>query len=64
MLTDDQLSLLCDIGQASTTFAENKKHEIVHLLVRGFIERDGSQFRVTRLGEKALAGRGVGLNEA
>jgi hypothetical protein len=64
MLTDDQLSLLCDIGQASTTFAENKKHEIVHLLVRGFIERDGSQFRVTRLGEKALADRGVGLNEA
>jgi hypothetical protein len=64
MLTDDQVALLCDIGQASTAFAGDQKHDVVNLLVRGYIERDGSQLRVTRLGEKVLADRGAGLNEA
>lgn len=64
MLTDDEVSFLCDIGQGSSTFEETKKHEVVNLLARGYIERDGPQFRVTETGQKALAKRGAGLNEA
>jgi hypothetical protein len=62
MLADDQV--LCDIGQGTTSFEEEKKYELVNLLVRGYVERDGPLFRVTKLGESALAARGAGLNEA
>jgi hypothetical protein len=54
MLSDDQIQLLRDIGQGSSSFPEDKKHEVVNLLVRGYIERDGSLFRVTRRGQLAL----------
>jgi hypothetical protein len=54
MLTDEQLSVLRDIGEGSSFFEEEKKHEVVNLLVRGYIERDGSLFRVSKAGEAAL----------
>jgi hypothetical protein len=54
MLTDEQLSVLRDIGQGTSFFEEEKKHEVVNLLVRGYIERDGSLFRVSKLGKAAL----------
>jgi hypothetical protein len=63
MLTDAQIAVLCDIGQASS-FDEEKKGEVLGLIVRGFVERDGDLFKVTPRGEKVLTDRGAGLNES
>jgi hypothetical protein len=62
MLTDAQIAILCDIGQTSA-FDEEKKDEILGLLVRGYVERDGGVFKITPRGEKVLTDRGAGLNE-
>ena len=50
MLTDAQIAILCDIGQASS-FDERKKGEVLDLVVRGYVERDGDLFKVTPRGE-------------
>jgi hypothetical protein len=63
MLTDAQIAILCDIGQASS-FDYDKKDEVVSLIVRGFIEKDGDIFKITPRGEKILTDRGAGLNES
>ena len=63
MLTDAQIAILCDLGQASS-FDEDKKGEVVSLIVRGFIEKDGDIFKITPRGEKVLTDRGAGLNES
>jgi hypothetical protein len=63
MLTDAQIAILCDLGQASS-FDEDKKGEVVGLIIRGFIERDGDLFKITPRGEKILTDRGAGLNES
>jgi hypothetical protein len=63
MLTDAQIAILCDIGQASS-FNEETKDEVLGLLVRGYVERDGELLKITPRGEKVLSDRGVGLNES
>jgi hypothetical protein len=63
MLSDKQIAVLCDIGQASSFNAE-KKAEVLDLVVRGFVEKDGDLFIITPRGEKVLADRGAGLNES
>jgi hypothetical protein len=63
MLTDAQIAILCDIGQTSS-FDEEKKREVLSLVVRGYVERDGDLFKITSRGEKVLTDRGAGLNEA
>jgi hypothetical protein len=63
MLTDAQIAILCDIGQASS-FDEKKKGEVLSLIVRGYVERDGDLFKVTPRGEKVLSDRGAGINES
>ena len=63
MLTDAQIAILCDIGQASS-FNEDKKGEVLSLVVRGYVERDGDLFKITPRCEKELADRGAGLNES
>jgi hypothetical protein len=63
MLSDTQIALLCDIGQASS-FDEERKDEVLDLVVRGYVERDGNLFKVTARGEKVLSDRGAGLNES
>ena len=63
MLTDAQIAILCDIGQASF-FDEEKKGEVLSLVVRGYVERDGDLFKITPRGQKVLADRGAGLNES
>jgi hypothetical protein len=64
MLTDRcPNAILCDIGQASS-FDERKKGEVLDLVVRGYVERDGDLFKVTPRGEKVLTDRGAGLNES
>jgi hypothetical protein len=63
MLTDAQIAILCDLGQASS-FDEDKNVEVVSLIIRGFIEKDGDIFKITPRGEKVLTDRGAGLNES
>lgn len=63
MLTDAQIAVLCDLGQASS-FDEEKKGEVLSLIAQGYVERDGDLFKITSRGEKVLADRGAGLNES
>jgi hypothetical protein len=63
MLTDKQIAVLCDIGQASS-FSAEKKAEVLGLVARGFVEKDGDLFIITPRGAKVLADRGAGLNES
>src|ERR1700722_11832604 len=44
ILTDAQIAILCDIGQASS-FDEKKNGEVLDLVVRGYFERDGDLFK-------------------
>jgi hypothetical protein len=41
MLTDKQIAILCDIGQASS-FDTEKKGEVLNLIVRGYVEKDAT----------------------
>jgi hypothetical protein len=53
MLTDAQIAILCDIGQASS-FDEEKKGEVLSLVVRGYVERDGDLFKITPKGRESI----------
>jgi hypothetical protein len=63
MLSDEQVAVLCDIGQ-SIAFADNRHGEVEKLIVEGYVSKDGDIFELTPKGEKILADRGAGLNEA
>jgi hypothetical protein len=63
MLTDTQIAILCDIGQASS-FDEEKKGEVLRLVVRDYVEKDGDLFKITPKGQEVLTDRGAGLNES
>jgi len=63
MLSDEQVAVLCDIGQ-SIAFADNRQGEVEKLIVEGYVSKDGDIFELTPKGEKILADRGSGLNEA
>jgi hypothetical protein len=63
MLTDAQIAILCDIGQASS-FDDEKRNEVLNLVVRGYVERDGDLFKITPRGQKVLSDRGARLNES
>ena len=63
MLSDAQIAILCDIGQASS-FHEEKRGDVLSLVVRGYVERDGDLFKITPRGQKVLSDRGAGLNES
>lgn len=63
MLTDEQVAVLCDIGQ-SVAFADDVHGEVEKLIVEGYVMKDGDLYGLTPKGEKILADRGAGLNEA
>jgi hypothetical protein len=63
MLTDAQVSILCDIAQ-SPAFAEDKKAELGWLVNEGYVAKDGDLYELTPKAEKILSDRGAGLNEA
>jgi hypothetical protein len=62
MLTDEQIAVLCDIGQfiALTTRSGGK---IDQLVIEGYVMKDGDIYQLTSKGEKVLVDRGAGLNE-
>ena len=63
MLRDDQIAMLCDIGQ-SIAFAGDRKGEIDTLIREGYVAKDGDLYELTPKAEKVLLDRGAGLNEA
>lgn len=63
MLTDQQVAVLCDISQ-SVAFADDLHGEVEKLIVEGYVLKDGDLYELTPKGEKILADRGAGLNEA
>ena len=63
MLSDEQIAVLCDIGQ-SIAFADDRRGEVEKLIIEGYVSKDGDIFELTPKGEKILADLGAGLNEA
>ena len=63
MLSDEQVAVLYDIGQ-SIAFADDRRGEVEKLIIEGYVSKDGDLFELTPKGEKILADRGAGLNEA
>jgi predicted transcriptional regulator len=63
MPTDQQIAILCDIGQ-SAQFDADKARQVRALVAEGYVESDGESFRLTARGEKLLTDRGAGLNES
>ena len=67
-LTNDQIALLCDIGEADQAHvAKGKERDLERLLSGGYAERRenpmGGALRLTAKGLEFLGERGVGLNE-
>jgi hypothetical protein len=63
MLTNAQISILCDIAQ-SMAFAADRLGEVDQLVKEGYIAKAGDFLKLTPKAERALAERGAGLHEA
>ena len=68
-LTDDQISLLCAIGEANPLdLADDRKRDLERLISGGYAEPTESNpesgYRLTARGIAFLGERGAGLNEA
>jgi hypothetical protein len=68
-LTDDEIALLCAIGEADPSkLAGNQTRDLERLISEGYVEptnsHPGSAFKLTAKGAEFLGERGAGLNEA
>jgi Protein of unknown function (DUF2937) len=68
-LTNDQIALLCDIGEFNPSKqTEDKKSDLERLICENYVEQTeshpGSAFKLTAKGVEFLGKRGAGLNEA
>ena len=63
MPTDQQIAVLCDLGQAAQ-FEPDKLRLVDDLISQGFAERRGELFKLTKRGKRLLTERGVGINES
>jgi hypothetical protein len=63
MLRDEQVAILCDIGQ-SIAFDDSKMGEVDALVFDGYAVKNGDLYELTPKGEKVLTDRGAGLNES
>jgi hypothetical protein len=66
-LTDDQIALLCEIGEFDPSKqTEDRRHDLARLIAGGYLEVAGSSppYKLTAKGNKFLGERGAGLNEA
>jgi hypothetical protein len=68
-LTDDEIALLCAIGEADPSkLAGNQTRDLERLISEGYVEptasHPGSAFKLTAKGMQFLGERGAGLNEA
>jgi hypothetical protein len=66
-VTDEQIAILCDIGQGSEIDI-NKALDVERLIAGGMIELSGSElpdrYKLTNKGQQFISERGAGLNEA
>jgi hypothetical protein len=68
-LTDDQIALLCEIGEFDLPeLTEDNKRDLERLISAGYAEptenHPGSAFKLTAKAIAFLGERGAGLNEA
>jgi hypothetical protein len=63
MLNDEQIAILCDIGQ-SIAFHDDKHGEVEKLIVQGYVMKDGDLYVLTAKGEKVVEGGGAAPNGA
>lgn len=68
-LTDEQIALLCAIGEGgSSQLAQNKKRDLDRLIAGGYVEPTESNpeaaLKLTAKSIDFLGKRGAGLNEA
>ncbi len=67
-LTDDQVALLCEIGEIGEShqpdLASDKKGDLERLISGGYAEHRRSAIKLTAKGLAFLSERGAGLNEA
>jgi hypothetical protein len=68
-LTDDQIALLCDLGeQGQSDLTGDKNRDLERLISGGYVEpaerQPGPTFQLTAKARKFLGERGAGLNEA
>ena len=68
-LTNDQIALLCEIGEFDlSNLTEDKKRDLERLIAGGYVEptesHPGSAFKLTAKALAFLGERGAGLNEA
>jgi len=63
MLREEQVAVLCDIGQ-SVAFNDELKGDLEMLVVEGYVAKDGDLYLLTPKGEKVIEDRGAGLNKA
>jgi hypothetical protein len=65
-LTDDQIALLCAIGELDTEKQNDKLGDLEKLVAGGFVEKAGNRraYKLTAKGNEFLGQRGAGLNEA
>ena len=67
-LTNDQIALLCDIGEYELSKAtDQRKRELQGLIDRGYVlanDHAPGRYKLSAKGVEFLGARGAGLNEA
>jgi hypothetical protein len=68
-LTDDEIALLCAIGETDPSkLIGNQTRDLERLISKGYLEPADSDpestFKITKKGMEFLGERGAGLNEA
>ena len=64
MLSDSEISVLCDIGQSIAFADDDKQGDIDRLIKEGYVAKDGDLYVLTPKADKVLLDRGAGLNES
>lgn len=72
LISDQQISVLCDVAETpQTSFEGEKKRDLDRLIEDGYVEVEGEQtsamlptYKLTSKAELLLTSRGAGLNEA
>jgi predicted transcriptional regulator len=60
MLRDDQIAILLEISQ-SVGFADDRHGEVEHLIVEGYVMKDGDLYELTAKGLKAVEDHAAAL---
>jgi hypothetical protein len=53
MLTDEQIAVLCDIGQ-SVAFSDDRQGVVQQLVIDGYVVRNGDLYELSARGQAAV----------